>query len=368
MDSITVGFIGFGLIGGSIARALKELNPKNTLLAYHYNKNKPSTGLLRAKDDQVLDIITEEIRDFSACDLIFLCAPVLSNISYLSQLKSIIKSDCIITDVGSVKGNIHMAALNLELDKNFIGGHPMTGSEKTGYESSSSRLLENAYYILSPTELTPRDKLDFLRHLVVLMGALPVIINAREHDDITAAISHVPHIIAAALVNMVKNSDDPEEKMKTLAAGGFKDITRIASSSPVMWQNICLTNTGSIEQFLKLYIASLMEISNALSKKDASYFYEFFETARDYRDSLPVTASGLINKSYEIYLDLIDEAGAIATVATLLATNLISIKNIGIIHNREFEQGVLRIEFYEEEACNKASLLLKKYRYIVYER
>jgi len=370
MDSITVGFIGFGLIGGSIAHALKELNPKNTLLAYQYSNysKKPSSGLLRAKDDQILDIITEELTDFSACDIIFLCAPVLSNISYLSQLKSIIKSNCIITDVGSVKGNIHTAALELELDRNFIGGHPMAGSEKTGYESSSGRLLENAYYILSPTDLTPPDKLEFLRSLVVFMGAIPVIINAGEHDDITAAISHVPHIIAAALVNMVKDSDDPEEKMKTLAAGGFKDITRIASSSPVMWQNICLTNTDSIKRFLKLYIASLEEVSDALSSQDASYLFEFFETAGDYRDSLPVKVSGLINRSYEIYLDIIDEAGAIATVATLLATNSISIKNIGIIHNREFEQGVLRIEFYEEEACNKASLLLKKYRYTVYER
>lgn len=369
MNDITAGFIGFGLIGGSIARALKELNPNIKLIAYNYNKNKPGGGLVEAVQDKVLDSVYNDLSEgFSSCDIIFLCAPVLSNISYLSQLKEIIKPDCIITDVGSVKGNIHKEVESLGLTSQFIGGHPMAGSEKTGYQNSHSRLLENAYYILTPTEDTSEEMLEKLYDLVRSIGAIPIILSPKDHDDITAAISHVPHIIASGLVHLVKDCDDKEEKMRTLAAGGFKDITRIASSSPVMWQNICLTNTDSITHFLSEYISRLEDIKKALEEKDGDSLYRFFETACDYRDSIPNKSMGLMKKVFEIYLDLIDEAGAIATVATLLATNHISIKNIGIIHNREFEQGVLRIEFYDEESSVLAVELLKKYRYTVYQR
>ncbi len=369
MKDATIGFIGFGLIGGSLARALKEINPKNTLIAYNYNKNRIGNGLSEAMNDNVLDYVYNDLQKSSAsCDIIFLCAPVLSNITYLTLLKNIIKPDCILTDVGSVKGNIHTAAAEAGLKHHFIGGHPMAGSEKTGYGNSHSKLLENAYYILTPTEETPPEMLNRLYELVQEIGAIPLVLSPKEHDDITAAISHVPHIIAAGLVNMVKDSDDPDEKMRTLAAGGFKDITRIASSSPVMWQNICLTNTESIKNFLNQYITYLKEIADALDRKDEDYLYRFFDTAGEYRDSLPNKSAGMMKKVFEIYLDIMDEAGALAAIAALLAANRINIKNIGIIHNREFEQGVLRIEFYDETASFMAVELLKKYRYTVYER
>ena len=373
MNDMTIGFIGFGLIGGSIARALKELNSKNTLIAYSYHAKstrvKTRNGLEEALADHILDYVYYDLQEgFPSCDIIFLCAPVLTNISYLALLKDLIKPDCILTDVGSVKGNIHKAVDQLGLNSHFIGGHPMAGSEKTGYHNSNSKLLENAYYILTPTDEISHNMMQILYQLVEEIGAIPLVLNFKEHDDITAAISHVPHIIAAGLVNMVKASDAPDEKMRTLAAGGFKDITRIASSSPIMWQNICLTNTSSIKHFLNRYISSLKELSSALDYGDEDFLYHYFETASEYRDSIPNNSVGMIKKIFEIYLDINDEAGAIATIATLLAKNQISIKNVGIIHNREFEEGVLRIEFYDELAAANAVDLLKKYRYTVYER
>ncbi|SHO45025.1 prephenate dehydrogenase [Anaerocolumna xylanovorans] len=367
MNDLVVGFIGFGLIGGSLAHALREQNPKHRLIAYYYNKNKVNSGLTKAVQDGVLDDIVFDLECLRECDLLFLCAPVLSNISYLSKLKNIVKTTCIITDVGSVKGNICKEAVALGLGSQFVGGHPMAGSEKTGYTNSSSRLLENAYYILTPTKETKEGITEILYSLIKSLGSIPVILSPSEHDDITAAISHVPHIIAACLVNMVKKADN-EDKMKTLAAGGFKDITRIASSSPVMWQNICLTNTDSILHFLDNYIDSLNEVKDSLSANKEEAIFDFFQSAGEYRDSIPNTSTGLLNKVYELYLDINDETGAIATVATLLATNLISIKNIGIIHNREFEEGVLRIEFYNQNSCEAAALLLRKHNYTVYER
>jgi len=364
-----IGFIGFGLIGGSIARAVKKINPDYYIYAYDYHKHNPSTDLKAALADGVINSITSNLEEgFPNCDLIFLCAPVLSNIEYLTQLKPLLKTNCILTDVGSVKGNIHSAVEVLGLEAQFIGGHPMTGSEKTGYLNSYALLLENAYYILTPTDKTPEHMVIFLYRLVEKMGSIPILLGAKEHDEITAAISHVPHIIAAQLVNLVRESDDTSEKMRALAAGGFKDITRIASSSPVMWQNICLTNSGEIKRLLDRYIEALKEASYALANMDGDFLYQMFDTAGEYRSAIPNKSIGLMKKQFEIYLDIMDEAGAIATIATLLASNQISIKNIGIIHNREFEEGVLKIEFYEEQAQGKASTLLTKYNYRIYER
>ncbi len=365
----TFGFIGLGLIGGSLAKIFRKNNETINLIAYNYYGDKPHPSLELALKTGVLNKISTNLsNDFKDCDVIFLCAPVLTNIAYLKELKGIIKKDCILTDVGSVKGNIEKAIKELGLEKHFIGGHPMAGSEKTGYENANIRLFENAYYVLTPTKEVSKEAIVFMKQLVTETTAIPVILDCKEHDDMVAAISHVPHIIASSLVNMVRTNDDEHGSMISLAAGGFKDITRIASSSPVMWQNICLTNKESIKKFLNHYKDCIDEIYSYIEQDKEQELYDYFDNAKDYRDSIPQKTSGIIGKAYELYVDIIDEAGAIASLATILASNGISIKNIGIIHNREFEEGVLRIEFYEEEAINQAINVLKKHRYTIYER
>lgn len=148
--------------------------------------------------------------------------------------------------------------------------------------------------------------------------------------------------------------------MKMIAAGGFKDITRIASSSAAVWQQICLTNTENISTLLSSYIASLQGIQQELNAKSGDDLYELFDSARIYRDSFINTASGPLKSSYAITIDIADEPGEIAAVATILALKNISIKNIGIVHNREYEGGVLRIEFYQEEAIERSTKILAK--------
>ena len=151
-----------------------------------------------------------------------------------------------------------------------------------------------------------------------------------------------------------------------IAAGGFKDITRIASSSTVMWQQICLTNPVNISNLLGQYIDSLKKVKEEIDSSNAEQLYSFFDEARKFRDSFIDASSGPIKKVYTINVDIPDEAGSLAMVATLLAFNHISIKNIGIVHNRESEDGVLRIEFYEQEAIEKASDLLTARGYSVF--
>lgn len=368
MKDLQVGFIGFGLIGGSIAQALKKSSPNVTMIAFNHYISKPHSGLLKAKEDKTIDIISTDLKsDFASCDIIFLCAPVLENIDYLKILKNIIKPSCILTDVGSVKSNIHKAVADLSLSSHFVGGHPMTGSEKTGYENSNAKLLENAFYMLTKTKETPEESFRTMEQLILSLGALPIPIDADYHDDVVAAISHIPHIIAASLVHMVKDSDDEQELMRQVAAGGFKDITRIASSSSIMWQNICLTNTESILYFLRAYINQLNKFAVTLAEKEDEKLLQFFSEAKEYRDSIPNKVIGLIERVYEVYLDITDETGAIATVATLLAKHDISIKNIGILHNREYQEGALRIELYTEETRRKTIEILSQYQYTIYQ-
>lgn len=284
-DRQDFGFIGFGLIGGSIARSLRRLYPDASIMAYNYYKDRPHPKLEMAAEEGVLSKISTSLGDFSGCDVVFLCAPVITNVSYLAQVAPYITEDCIITDVGSVKGNIHKAVKELGIERNFIGGHPMTGSEKTGYDNSGAEYLEGAYYILTPTEKTPAEFTNWMQGFVTASGSMCEVMDYATHDMVTAAISHCPHVIASSLVNLAA-SHDKDGIYKKLAAGGFKDITRIASSSPGMWHNICMANPECITVLLDEYINILEDIKNAITTGNDSAILEFFGNAKQYRDSL----------------------------------------------------------------------------------
>lgn len=361
----TIGFIGLGLIGGSIAKAVRHFYPQIKIIAASGRKETVALAL----SEKIIDEGCDEVGSaFAQCDYIFLCAPVSCNAMYLETLKPIIKKDCIITDVGSTKTDIHEKVRELHMEENFIGGHPMAGSEKTGLNNSKRHLIENAYYIVTPTAQVSQQAVRDYTAFIASLNALPLILDYREHDYITAAISHLPHLIAAGLVNLVKHNDSDDEYMKTLAAGGFKDITRIASSSPVMWEQICMTNHENISKLLGKYIESMKEIQHSLDTVCGQDIYNLFDESSEYRNSFSDHSGGPIKKAYVLYIDLVDEMGGIATVATILACNQINLKNIGIVNNREFEEAVLKLEFYEEEPSKKAAALLKKHRYTVYER
>lgn len=360
-----IGFIGLGLIGGSIAKTIKKNYPEVTLIATAGHRE----TVVEAHEAGVIencDLL--EIRAFADCDYIFLCTPVQRNLVYLEQLREIIQPSCIVTDVGSVKTDIHKAVIELGMEGNFIGGHPMCGSEKTGFGSATDHLLENAYYVITPASEVADSKVQDFQDLVKSLGAIPLILDYEKHDFATAAISHLPHVIASSLVNLVADLDDEEEIMRRIAAGGFKDITRIASSSPVMWQNICLSNREQILRLVDFYMEALGEVRSNIEDGREEEIITFFQKAKDYRDSITAPATGSIAKSYIVYCDLMDEAGAIATLATIMASHNISIKNIGILHSREFEDGVLQIEFYEEAALEQALKLLSDNHYVVHER
>lgn len=360
-----IGFIGLGLIGGSIAKAIRQYFPESEIVAFDKNRETLALATAESVINTAVTVIDE---NFRGCDYLFLCAPVIYNSAYLSQVKPFLSEKTILTDVGSVKTPIHQEVEKLGLSDSFIGGHPMAGSEKSGYANSKAVLIENAYYILSPSKPEQKEKVQAFTEFIQAIRAIPVTLDCKTHDYITGTISHLPHVIASGLVNFVRDHDTKDELMKLLAAGGFKDITRIASSSPTMWEHVLMTNRENVSEILGNYIQTLEDAKKLIDSGDAQGIYNFFDTSRNYRNSVPDISAGPIKKLFAIYCDIIDEAGGIATIATILASNNISIKNIGIIHNREFEEGVLRIEFYEGAAQEKAAQVLRRHRYTVYER
>ncbi|MDO4616674.1 MAG: prephenate dehydrogenase [Lachnospiraceae bacterium] len=363
MRNLTIGFIGLGLIGGSVARSFRKKYPDFTLMAYSRRSSTTET----AYNEQLIDrICTEHDPAFGQCDYIFLCAPVQTNITYLPFLKQVISPDCIITDVGSVKGIMHEAVKEAGLSSSFIGGHPMAGSDKTGLESSTDYMFENAYYFITPEPEVPQARVDEFLTLVSATKALTLIMPPEKHDFIVAGISHLPHIMASCLVNTVAEMDTEDQEMKRVAAGGFKDITRIASSSPEMWQQICLSNPKQISSVLDSFIRSLQNAKTMIDQAEGTQLIDMFSASKNYRDSLLDLKTHAALKNF-FYTDLRDESGGIATLTVLLAVKGISIRDIGIIHNREYEQGVLRIEFYNADDKDAARDILEKNNYVIYQ-
>ena len=363
-SDIKVCIIGLGLIGGSLSRALHERLGINDITAINRS----------------IDPINQAIRDGSIArgfndlneyvwnsDIIFICTPVKRAINYIELIAQKVKPGCIITDVGSTKAEIIEYINAMPNPPCFIGGHPMAGTEKTGYVSSFVHLLENAFYVLSPSKSSTDYAMNLMIDIVKGIGALPVLLGANEHDKVTGSISHVPHIIASALVNLVKSTDSDDGKMQMLAAGGFKDITRIASSSPEMWENIVLSNKSQIKAILDSYIGIINKFKEYMDSDDSERIYSFFEEAKNYRDSFASTKKGLISPLYELIVDVIDKPGIIGEITTILGFNSINIKNINVSNNREFEQGCLKITLGDADSVNIAFNLLVDRGYKIYK-
>ena len=199
-----VCIIGLGLIGGSLARALHERLGINDITAI----NRSTEPINQAVRDGIISRGFNHLNEFVwDSDIIFICTPVKRAIDYIDLLADKVKPGCIITDVGSTKAEIIEYINAISNPPCFIGGHPMAGTEKTGYSSSFVHLLENAFYILSPSKSSTDEAMSLMVDIVKGIGALPVLLDAFEHDKVTASISHVPHIIASALVNLVRTTD-----------------------------------------------------------------------------------------------------------------------------------------------------------------
>ncbi|HEY5583504.1 MAG TPA: prephenate dehydrogenase [Ruminiclostridium sp.] len=360
-----ISIIGIGLIGGSLAKAFRQEN-KNLKI---YAVDSCATSLKLAEVEGVID------RGFSECcnevwssDIIFICTPIMKTMQFITQLSGRIREDCIITDVASTKSEICQYIKTHEKPPIFIGGHPMAGTEKSGYSNAFAHLFENAYYVLTPTITSTKYAISTLESLLNGIGAIPIIVTPEEHDLVTGCISHVPHIIASALVTLARNNEKDAGLIKLLAAGGFKDITRIASSNPGMWENIVLSNSSIIIDLLDDCKEIVDEMIINIKSSNNKEIYHFFDNAKSFRDSFSTTSMGLIPKNFELLVDVTDEPGIIGKIATLLGNNEINIKNINVSNSREFEQGCLKITLSDQINTDKAFEILSDFSYKVFRK
>lgn len=349
--------IGLGLIGGSIAKVLKS-KIACEITAIDTNIDSLQTAVADGIIDSFNSFVTNAV---VGAEIIFICTNVASITPYIHSLSQYVDSKCIITDVGSTKLSIMNEAAKIS-GITFIGGHPMTGSEKIGYAASKDILFQNAYYILTPFENVPGVTVDKMIEIINVLGGLPIVMDAKTHDLVVSVISHTPHVIAAALVNTVKgfSSHIDDGYVERLAAGGFKDITRIASSSPVMWSDISLENKKNVLSVIRSFKETLNTFEQYLNDFDREELISYFANAKQYRDGFVL--SGAINSpavEHRLLIDVYDRPGMIASVATLLSENNINIKNIGIINNREFTGGVMHILFDSAESVQKGKEILE---------
>ncbi|WP_019534047.1 prephenate dehydrogenase [Paenibacillus ginsengihumi] len=359
-----IAIFGVGLIGGSLALCFKG-KPGLTVVGH---SNQPESVEKYMKRG-VVDYATTSMEE-AACDadFIFLCTPVSLLEPYLSKLSAMkLKPGCIITDVGSTKAQLDESASRMEWkDVHFIGGHPMAGKEKSGVEAATSLLFENAIYVLTPQEGTPEEAYERLAGLLKWTKAHLIRIDAKLHDEIVGAISHLPHIIAVALVNQVAAYSERNPLYQELAAGGFRDITRIASSDPVIWRDILMNNRQVLLRLLQDWNEEVGRFIRLLEAGDGEGIASEFARANRFRSEMPERRKGVIHSFYDIYVDVPDHPGVIGHIATLLGSHKVNLSNIQIIESREDVHGALRLSFSEESHMDKAISLLKD-QYEVYQ-
>lgn len=352
--------IGLGLIGGSIALSIKQKDPTIHIMGFDINEDQ---AMLAKKIGAIDEISPTLFPDLADVDMIFISTPVQQTINIIEQLQDVkLKQGVIITDVGSTKVKIvNCANKYLNGRIKFIGGHPMAGSHKSGIMAAKSHLFENAFYILTPSKYVTSQDLITLINVLEGTKANFIEMTPEEHDKVTGIISHFPHIVAASLVYQAENHEEQFPLVKRLAAGGFRDITRIASSNPSIWRDILLHNKGPLLNLFDEWITEMERVKGLVANEEADQLYTYFYHAKQYRDGLPEKQKGAIPSFYDLFVDVPDYPGIISEITGYLAKEEISLTNIRIIETREEIYGVLRLSFQTERDRELAIDCISKY-------
>lgn len=361
MENTTILVAGIGLIGGSLAKAIK-INPEHRVIGYDLNEKSLAYGI----EHRIIDeAYTDFVSAAKNADIIILAAPITQTIELLESLDHVpFEKPVIVTDTASVKyAIIETAEMLTNENIIFIGGHPMAGSHKWGIEAARSHLFENAIYVLTPSIRSTEQSVNTLKEVLKPTKSKFVVLKPEEHDEMTGVISHFPHLIASSLVHQAKKWQETHAFLPKLAAGGFRDITRIASSNPEMWQDIFYHNRNKMSLLLQEWIEEMTHLKQLLDQNEKEEMIDYLKTAKIYRDGIPTKTAGAIPAFYDVYVDIRDQPGALASVVQILADHEISIKNIEILEVREGITGVLRLSFYRKEAQRKSKELLEKNGY-----
>jgi len=274
-----MAIIGLGLIGGSMGLALKRAKADVEVVGFARRPGVASRAIELGAADRTEGSLSSTVK---GADLVLIATPVMAMKAILAEIGESLNDGCIVTDVASTKAQVMgWAEESLPLGVSFIGGHPMAGKETSGIEAADADLFRGCTYCLVPGPSATKGAIDTLEDLVKKIGAKPLFIDAATHDSLVAAISHLPMIISAALVSMTTKSPSWPEMAK-LAASGFRDLTRLASGSPEMSRDICLTNKGPILRWLDEYIQELERFRRLVGEGQG--LEEAFSEAREARE------------------------------------------------------------------------------------
>ena len=353
----TIYIVGLGLIGASMALGIKRDHLDYEILGYNRSQASRDIALERG----MIDRATDDFASFAPlADVIILTLPIKQTIAFIQELAGLnLKEGVIISDAGSTKSAIVDAAEQYLAGKpvRFVGAHPMAGSHKTGAASADVNLFENAYYIFTPSSLTSPDTLEEMKDLLSGLHARFIEIDAKEHDRVTSQISHFPHILASGLMEQTAVYAQEHEMTRRFAAGGFRDMTRIAESEPGMWTSILLSNRETILDRIADFKERLDEVGQAISKGDEEQIWNFFNQAREQRQAMEIHKRGGVDSSYDLYVDVPDEEDVILRILELLRGT--SLVNIHINEeNREDVHGILQISFKNAQDLERAERLI----------
>ncbi len=346
---------GIGVMGASLAIAIKNSGLNCTIYGY----DNPDI-LTQAEEKKIIDKkILQWPQDCRDADVIFLATPINVIKEHLSSLDNVVSKDTLVTDLGSTKDEIKNHCQKIKFSGEYIGSHPMTGAEKSGINAANPLLYENAVYVLTgkkenlsstaKTKLIPI--LEAIKARVFFLGAI-------KHDKVMALISHLPQMIAVALMNSVGKQNEELENCFDLAAGGFRDLTRIAESSSDIWQDIVDSNKENIKKAIDLFTEQLR-----IEKSNLDYLKEGFERSHNYRSLIPKINKGFLSPLTDVLVYVNDQKGVIAKISSALFEKNIDIRDIELLKIREKEGGVFMLSFESRLKASDAVTILKSINY-----
>jgi len=324
MEPSRANIIGTGLIGGSIGLALRAQG-------WHVSgTDADEARAARAVELGALDAVGLD----PSASITFIAVPVQSIPDAAHE--ALTTTSGYVTDVGSVKGSV----LDAIDDPRFVGGHPMAGSEQDGIDGADADVFEGAVWVLTPTVSTDDNAFAAVRSTVTSFGADVVALSPERHDALVAVVSHVPHLTAATLMHLADERAEEHRALLRLAAGGFRDMTRIAAGDPGIWPDICAENRTAIVEMLDRLIAGLADMRDIVDKADRDALLALLDRAHVARRNLPARIA-LPEELREVRVPVPDRAGVLADVTTLAAELDVSIADLEIAHSSEGDRGVL---------------------------
>ncbi|MGI6285633.1 prephenate dehydrogenase [Neomoorella humiferrea] len=349
--------IGLGLIGGSLGLALVQGGLAQEVVGYDRDGEAVQTAVRLGAVTRAAFSSEEAV---AGAEIVFLAVPVGSLTKVAAAVVPFTAPGAIVTDTGSVKGDIVYAMENIFHSRAFyIGGHPMAGSEKAGIKAADRYLLENAVYVLTPTQNTDSGALSRLQGLLKALGARVITMDPEEHDLVVAGVSHLPHLLAVSLMQTAGELSREHPITLMLAAGGFRDTTRIAAGNPEMWRDIFLSNRQAILKVLQLWRRQVEALEGVIAREDAMELEAVLQHARHLRNQVPARQKGLLPTLHEIVVTVPDRPGVIGRMASALGGAGINIIDLEILRVREGEGGSIRLAFTTAEAAAGALEILQ---------